>query len=240
MSSITIPTVPTTVPSSMSLPQAAASPSPPGPGPSAGLPSPPASWRRTSCGPRLPPTTPRRPRSSATTATTDRWRSPSRCSSRSGPPASRHSSPPSSRGRKERLARQPCWGGLGAAAVIAMFAIVSATELALSTYVHRGAPDPSVVSGLWLTHMSVFGVNLMFIAIALAGLTAACVRMGLLSSAWKTVGLVGAGALGVGAMCTPAILNASPVFALAVGGFLVWGAFVVVTSISLLRHSATD
>ena len=41
-------------------------------------------------------------------------------------------------------------------------------------------------------------------------------------------------------MCTPAILNASPVFALAVGGFLVWGAFVVVTSISLLRHSATD
>jgi hypothetical protein len=114
------------------------------------------------------------------------------------------------------------------------------TELALSTYVHRGAPDPSVVSGLWLTHMSVFGVNLMFIAIALAGLTAACVRMGLLSSAWKTVGLVGAGALGVGAMCTPAILNASPVFALAVGGFLVWGAFVVVTSISLLHHSATD
>ncbi len=143
--------------------------------------------------------------------------------------------------RAKGAARTPAvWGGLGAAAVIAMFAIVSATELALSTYVHRGAPDPSVVSGLWLTHMSVFGVNLMFIAIALAGLTSACVRMGLLSSAWKTVGLVGAGALGVGAMCTPAILNASPVFALAVGGFLVWGAFVVVTSISLLRHSATD
>ncbi len=81
--------------------------------------------------------------------------------------------------RARGAARTPAVvGGLGAAALIAMFAIVSATELALSTYVHRGAPDPSVVSALWLTHMSVFGVNLMFIALALAGLAAACVAMG--------------------------------------------------------------
>jgi hypothetical protein len=143
--------------------------------------------------------------------------------------------------RARGAARMPAVvGGLAVAALIAMFGIVSATELALSTYVHRGSPDPSVVSALWLTHMSVFGVNLMFIGIALAGLSAACVRMGLLRHAWRTAGLVGAAALGVGAACTPAILNASAIFGLAVAGFLVWGAFVVVTSISLLRHANTD
>ena len=46
-------------------------------------------------------------------------------------------------------------------------------SVAMSTYVHRGAPDPSVVSALWLTHMSVFCVNLMFIAVTLVGLTTA-------------------------------------------------------------------
>ena len=143
--------------------------------------------------------------------------------------------------RARGAARMPAvLGGLAAAALIAMFGIVSATELALSAYVHRGSPDPSVVSGLWLTHMSVFGMNLVFIGIALASLTAACVRMGLLSRAWKTAGLAGAAALGVGAACTPAILDASPIFGLAVAGFLVWGAFVVVASISMLRKAVID
>ena len=108
-------------------------------------------------------------------------------------------------------------GGLSAAALVAMFAIVTATELAMSTYVHRGAPDPSVVSALWLTHMSVFCVNLMFIAITLAGLTTACVKMGVVRPIWQKAGLVGAAALGIGAACTPAILDVSPVFGLALG-----------------------
>ncbi len=132
------------------------------------------------------------------------------------------------------------FGGVGATAVIGMFGIVSATELALSTYVHRGAPDPSVVSALWLTHMSVFSVNLTFIGLALAGLTAASAATGLLPRAWKTVGLFGAAALGIGAACAPAILNASPVFGVALVGFAIWAVFVVVASISLLRHAATD
>ena len=131
-------------------------------------------------------------------------------------------------------------GGLSAAALVAMFAIVTATELAISTYVHRGAPDPSVVSALWLTHMSVFCVDLTFIAITLVGLTTACVKMGVVRPVWQKAGLVGAAALGVGAACTPAILNASPVFGLALGGFLIWGVFVVSASISMLRRSATD
>jgi hypothetical protein len=131
-------------------------------------------------------------------------------------------------------------GGLSAAALLAMFAIVTATELAMSTYVHRGAPDPSVVSALWLTHMSVFGVNETFIAITLVGLTTACVKMGVVRPIWQKAGLVGAAALGIGAACTPAILNVSPVFGLALAGFLVWGVFVVAASISLLRRPATD
>ncbi len=131
-------------------------------------------------------------------------------------------------------------GALAVGALLAMFGIVSATEFALSTYVHRGAPDPSVVSGLWLTHMSVFNVNLIFIAVALASLTAASAAMGLISRKWNVVGPLGALALAVGAATTPAIVDGSPIFGVALAGFLVWAVFVVVTSISLLRRPATD
>jgi len=130
-------------------------------------------------------------------------------------------------------------GGLSAAALMAMFGIVTATELAMSTYVHRGAADTSVMSALWLVHMSVFSVNDIFIAVSLAALTMACVKMGVLRPAWQKVGLVGAAALGVGAACTPAVLDASPVFGVALAGFLVWGVFVVAASLSLLRRPAT-
>ena len=143
--------------------------------------------------------------------------------------------------RARGAARTPAIvGGLSAAALLAMFAIVTATELALSTYVHRGAPDPSVVSALWLTHMSVFCVNEIFIAITLVGLTTACVKMGVVRRIWQKAGLVGAAALGVGAACTPAILDVSPVFGLALAGFLIWGVFVVSASVSMLRRPATD
>ena len=131
-------------------------------------------------------------------------------------------------------------GGLSAASLVAMFGVVTATDLALSTYVHRGAADPSVVSALWLTHMSLFGVNLVFIGITLAALTTACTMMGLLRPIWQKVGFVGAAALAVGAACTPAILDASAVLAIPMAGFLVWGVFVVAASISLLRKPATD
>ncbi len=131
-------------------------------------------------------------------------------------------------------------GGVAGTAVIGMFGVVTATELALSTYVHRGAPDPSVVSALWLTHMSVFSVNLTFVGLALAGLSAVSAATGLLPRAWKTVGLCGGAALAIGGACAPAILNASPVFGVALIGFATWAVFVVVASISLLRHSATD
>jgi len=143
--------------------------------------------------------------------------------------------------RARGAARTPAIvGGLSAAALVATFAIVTATDVAMSTYVHRGAPDPSVVSALWLTHMSVFCVNLMFIAVTLVGLTTACVKMGVVRPIWQKAGLVGAAALGVGAACTPAILDVSPVFGLALAGFLIWGVFVVSASISMLRRPATD
>jgi len=143
--------------------------------------------------------------------------------------------------RARGAARTPAIvGGLSAAALVAMFAIVTATELAMSAYVHRGAPDPSVMSALWLTHMSVFSVNEIFIAITLVGLSTACVKMGLLSPVWKKVGLVGAAGLALGAACTPAILDVSPVFGLALAGFLIWGVFVVSASISMLRRPAMD
>ena len=51
-------------------------------------------------------------------------------------------------------------GGVGGAAIFGIFSVTVALDIAIAGYVHRGAPDTSVVEGLWVLHNSVFGVLL--------------------------------------------------------------------------------
>ena len=51
-------------------------------------------------------------------------------------------------------------GAVGGAAIFAMFSVMVALDISIAGYVHRGAPDASVVEGLWVLHNSVFGVLL--------------------------------------------------------------------------------
>ena len=85
-------------------------------------------------------------------------------------------------------------------------------------------------------HNAVFGLLLACIGIALVGLTHASATTGLLSTRWQRAGLVGGGLLLVGAMTTPAIIDASPTMFIGVAGFVVWVAFVIRTSVALLRQ----
>jgi len=127
-------------------------------------------------------------------------------------------------------------GAFGAAAIIATFTVLTAFDVAIAGYIHRGAADVAVVDGMWVVHNAVFGFLLAAIGIALAGLSRASVASGLLSTRWKTAGLVGGGLLLVGATTTPAIIDGSPTMFIGVAGFVVWVAFVIRTSVALLRQ----
>lgn len=130
-------------------------------------------------------------------------------------------------------------GMLGAAGIFATYTMVVATDVALAGYVHRGGTDPGVVSALWVTHNTVFGVLLVAIAVALAGLSAAASAARMVAPAWKPLGAIGALALaGCGAV-TPALVDGSPVLGLGLVGFLTWVAFVVAAALSLIRSPAS-
>jgi len=126
-------------------------------------------------------------------------------------------------------------GGVSGAAILGMFSVMVALDIAIAGYVHRGAPDSSVVEGLWVLHNSVFGVLLAAIGITLACLTTACAACGLLSPKWKGAGIVGGALLLAGAATAPAIVDGSPTMFIGVLGFVVWVVFVATTSVNLLR-----
>lgn len=127
-------------------------------------------------------------------------------------------------------------GIIGAVGIFATFTMVEATDVALAGYVHRGSANAGVVSALWVTHNAVFEALLVSIAVALAGLSAAASRTGLLVPAWKVAGSLGALALAICAGFSPALLDGSPILALGLAGFLVWVVFVATAAVSLLRH----
>lgn len=128
-------------------------------------------------------------------------------------------------------------GAFGAAGIVAAYTMLVATDLAIAGYVHRGSPAPDVVDGLWVLHNAIFGVLLVSIGIALAGLSAAASVSGLIAEWWKALGLVGAALLLAAAATTPAIIDAGPTLFIGLAGFLVWIAFVIVSSVRLLRRT---
>jgi hypothetical protein len=127
-------------------------------------------------------------------------------------------------------------GAFGAAGIIATFTMLTAFDVAIAGYIHRGAADVAVVDGMWVVHNAVFGFLLASIGIALAGLSRASIASGLLSTRWAKAGLVGGGLLVAGAATTPAIVGGSPTMFIGVAGFVVWVAFVIRTSVALLRQ----
>jgi hypothetical protein len=127
-------------------------------------------------------------------------------------------------------------GAFGAAGIIATFTMLTAFDVAIAGYIHRGAADVAVVDGMWVVHNAVFGFLLASIGIALAGLSRASVASGLLPKRWNKAGLVGGGLLLAGAATTPAIIDGSPTMFIGVAGFVVWVAFVIRTSVALLRQ----
>jgi hypothetical protein len=131
-------------------------------------------------------------------------------------------------------------GMLGAAGIFAMYSMLVATDLGLAGYVHRGGAEAGVVSALWVTHNTVFGVLLVAIAVALAGLSASAAAAGFVAGPWKQIGALGALALAVTGAATPALVDGSKIIALGLVGFLTWLTFVATCSVTLVRRRSPD
>ena len=131
-------------------------------------------------------------------------------------------------------------GAFGACTLVALFAGVLASEQALSVVAVGKAPDMGAVQALWNLHNSVFTVNLLFIGIALVGLSRAGIAADITPRPFRVLAPVGAGLLTVGTLSGPYIANgeAMPLFGVSVIGFVVWLAFLATTGRRLIRSEA--
>ncbi len=82
-------------------------------------------------------------------------------------------------------------GYAGAAGVLALFAVVVASEQAISVIADGAAPDHGAVAALWTLHNSVFTVLQLFIAVALLGLGRAGVAAGITPRTFEWLAPVG-------------------------------------------------
>lgn len=126
-------------------------------------------------------------------------------------------------------------GGLGAASIASLFALVNIIEVVITAKAQTLAPSPGVVEALWAVHAAAFGFDLAAIAVALVGLSRAAASTALIPAWINAPALVGAGCLLVAAVFTVAITNGGAWFDLGLVGFVAWIVFMVAASISLLR-----
>jgi hypothetical protein len=138
-----------------------------------------------------------------------------------------------------RAPRDRFWSALGtlAVAVLAgLFGVVNVIEIAVAVAGRDLAAAPHVVVALWAVHAAAFGLNLAAIAIALVALSRVASSEHLIPRALAIAAIPGAACLLAGALSTVAIAGGSPVLYLGLVGFLVWGVFLVVGGINLLRR----
>jgi hypothetical protein len=127
-------------------------------------------------------------------------------------------------------------GTLAVAIIAGLFAIVNITEIVLASKAQALASSPGVVRALWAVHAAAFGLDLAAIALALLGLSQAALSSGLIRRWVAAVALPGVVCLFSAGIFTVSIANGGP-WKFALVGFIIWGVFMVLCSISLLRRN---
>jgi hypothetical protein len=127
-------------------------------------------------------------------------------------------------------------GALGATAIMALFAVVNISEIALAAKASALAASPAVVQALWAIHAGAFGLDLAAIAVTLIGLSRAARSSRLIGPWAAAAALPGAACFLIAATFTVALANGGPWIAVGLIGFIAWLIFVIDASINLLRH----
>ncbi|MCF0079545.1 2-oxoglutarate/malate transporter [Streptomyces lomondensis] len=132
--------------------------------------------------------------------------------------------------------RGEAWALLGFAGLLlqnAVFAGVVAIRLALAS---TAADGVGAATSLWALHDALFTLNGTFLAVALAGLSLAGLRAGLIRPWHGRWGLVSAALLSGSAVLTPLVIDhAGPLGLLGLVGWLMWVVWLVVYGVVLMR-----
>lgn len=137
--------------------------------------------------------------------------------------------------------RNRWWASVGVLAVVTiagLFAIVNMIEIVIAAQGRELVSSPEAVRALWAIHSGAFGLNLTAIALALVGLSRAARTAGLIPRWLAAIALPAAACLFIASIFTVAIVNGGMWLYLGFVGFAVWGLFLVVAGISLVRGTS--
>ena len=125
-------------------------------------------------------------------------------------------------------------GTLGAAAMVGVFTVVTAGQIAAVLFAEAGATD--AFAAVWVMHNAAFALTLPVLGTALLGFALGAHAAGLTATWQLPAGLVGATLLiGTGAANT-LVADGSPVIFVGFGGFALWILWLAATGIGLLRR----
>lgn len=126
-------------------------------------------------------------------------------------------------------------GTLGFLGVAATFATTLVMELAGTVLVDRVADPEAAIATVWAIEGAAFGLVMVFLAVALFGLSGAAASDGAAPRWMRPVGMVGAGLMWLaGALVGPS-LTIPAIGGLGLLGFLTWLLFLVVTGVRMAR-----
>lgn len=137
-----------------------------------------------------------------------------------------------------RSATERFWSTLGGTAVIViagLFGIINIIEIAFVIDGRALLGAPAAAGALWTVHAAAFGFNLTAIGIALVGLSRVAVSHHLIPPALAVVAVAGAACLVAASLTTLALVQGAPTLYLGFVGFIVWGVFLVVAGVALVR-----
>lgn len=126
-------------------------------------------------------------------------------------------------------------GSLAVIVLAGLFSLVNIVEIVIAAAGSDLAAAPHVVRALWTIHSAAFGLNLAAIAIALAGLSRAARRAGLIPRWLSVLAVPGAACLFAASIGTVAIAEGASWLYLGMIGFAVWALFLVTAGAALLR-----
>jgi hypothetical protein len=135
------------------------------------------------------------------------------------------------------------WGRLGAIGITligALFLLTNVFEIGLAVHASHLADDAALTAALFDLRNAAFGLNLAAIGISLWGLGLGARHAGLTPSWTFWLVLPGGGLLLTGSGVATLIADGSPLLGVAGIGFLCWFAWLIVTSVALVRKGGVS
>jgi hypothetical protein len=139
-------------------------------------------------------------------------------------------------GRAREVSRR--WmlvGGLGGAAMVGVFALVVAANIAGVILAEAGG---AAFTAAWTMHWAAFALNMTALGTAFLGFTLGAHAAGIIPGWQRTMGVVGAVLLMATGFANTAVAENTQIGLAGFAGFLLWLVWIIITGVRLLRVPA--